>query len=89
MSWPHLMYRGMYKYKPTLYVSLARRNEYEYFIFQVRALNKMHSSLRKINVKYILIQFHFRMAKMYSLCPFSTHIHEEIFRNIDLLKPVK
>ena len=33
-------------------------------------------------VKYTLIQFHFRMAKLY-LCPFSTLINEEILRNID------
>ena len=39
-------------------------------------------------VEYTLIQFHFRMAKMY-LCLFSTPIDEEILRNIDKLIAVK
>ena len=43
---------------------------------------KINSCLRKFFVKYTLIQFHFRMTKMY-LCPFSTPINEEILRKID------
>ena len=78
MSWPHLMYPGMNKFisLPHIHVRLARWNEYKYFIFQDRAYYKKNSSLRT------LIQFHFRMAKMY-LCPFSTPINEEILRKID------
>ena len=36
-SWPHLMYQGMYKYisLPHIHVSLARWNEYKYFIFHL------------------------------------------------------
>ena len=74
--------RGMYKYisLPHIHVSLARWNEYKYFIFKSKANTEINSSLRNFFVKYTLIQFHFRMAKMY-LCPFSTPIiNEEILR---------
>ena len=81
-QWPHLMYGVCTSiYKPTSYnASLARWNEYKYFIFQDRA--KINSSLRNFFVKYTLIQYHFRMAKIY-LCPFSTPINEEILKKID------
>ena len=46
-------------YEPTSYLSLARLNEYGYFIFQVRALYKNALSLRKMFIKHTLIQFHF------------------------------
>ena len=49
---------------------------------------KIHSSARKMFVKYTLMQFHFKMAKLH-LCPFSTLINEEILRNIDWLSPAK
>ena len=61
MPWPHLMYQGMYKYisLPHIHVSLARWNEYKYFIFHL---------IQKIKFKpkkYTLIQVYFRMAKMF------------------------
>ena len=70
------------KYKPISYVSLARWNEYKCFIFHVTALYITYSGIRKMFVKYTLIQFRFRMAKLY-LCHFSTLINKEILRNID------
>ena len=37
MTWPHLMFQGMYKYirLPHIHISLARWNEYKYFIFHL------------------------------------------------------
>ena len=75
-------------YKPISYVSLARWNEYKCFIFHVTALYITYSGIRKMFVKYTLIQFRFRMAKLY-LCHFSTLINEEILRNIDQSIPAQ
>ena len=53
--------------------------------FSEIALNtKIDSNLRIFFIKCTLIQFHFRMAKMY-MCPFSTPMNEGILRKIDSL----
>mgnify|MGYP003692042223 CR=1 FL=1 len=63
--------------------------EWVYILFSKLELNtKIHSNFRKMFVKYTLIQFHFRMVKLY-LCPFSTLIKEEILRNVHYLTPAK
>ena len=59
MPWPLLMYRDMYKYisLPHIHVSLARLNEYKYFISKIDINTKINSCLRNVFVKYTLIQF--------------------------------